>query len=147
MENEPHERQPRTSITGKNSDCVDALIQEKRRMTVHELSGILNISDGSVKTTIKQHLQYMRVRAQWIPHLLTDEHEYTVASDAIVAVQAGRGLFLDSVMTTVETWLHYLMPENKRSSMQWRHPGSPKPKKSENHVLCWVGYGHHLLGL
>ena len=77
VENEPHERRPRTSITGKNSDCVDALIQEKRRMTVHELSGILNISDGSVKTTIKQQLQYMRVRAQWIPHLLTDEHKST----------------------------------------------------------------------
>jgi hypothetical protein len=37
-ENEPHERQPMTSITGENSDCVNALIQENRRITVHELS-------------------------------------------------------------------------------------------------------------
>jgi hypothetical protein len=32
---------------------VDALIQEKRRIAVRELSGILNISDGSVKTISK----------------------------------------------------------------------------------------------
>jgi len=63
VENEPHECWPRTSITGENSDCVDALIQENRRITVHELSGILNISDGSVKTIIKQHLQYLKVCA------------------------------------------------------------------------------------
>jgi len=52
VENEPHERRPRTSITGENRDRIDALIRENRRITVRELSGILNISDGSVKTII-----------------------------------------------------------------------------------------------
>jgi len=56
VDNEPHERQPRTSITGKNSDHADALIRENRRITVCELSAILNISDGSVKIIIKQYL-------------------------------------------------------------------------------------------
>jgi len=56
VKNEPHERRPRTSITGESSDRVDALIWENRRITVRKLSGILNISDGSVKTIIKQHL-------------------------------------------------------------------------------------------
>ena len=54
MENERHERRPRTSITGENSDRVDVLIRENRRITLRELSGILNISEGSVKTIIKQ---------------------------------------------------------------------------------------------
>ena len=77
VENERHERRPRTSITGENSDRVDALIRENRRITVCELSGILNISEGSVKTIIKQHLQYSKVCARWIPRLLTDEHKST----------------------------------------------------------------------
>jgi hypothetical protein len=47
VENEPHERRPRTSVTGENSYHVDALIRENRRITVRELSGILNISEGS----------------------------------------------------------------------------------------------------
>ena len=59
--------------------------------------------------------------------------EYTTASGAIivVAVRAGRGLFLDSIMPTDGTWVHYFTPESKRSSMQWRHAGSPKPKKAK----------------
>jgi len=77
VENEPHERRSRTSLTGENSDRVDALIWENRRVTVREVSGILNISDGSVKTIIKQHLQYSKLCARWIPRLLTDEHKST----------------------------------------------------------------------
>ena len=57
VENEPHGRRPRTSITGENSDRVDALIRENRQITVRELSGILNISDGSVKTISKDSHQ------------------------------------------------------------------------------------------
>ena len=59
--------------------------------------------------------------------------EYTAASGAIiiVAVRAGRGLFLDSIVTTDETWVHYFTPESKRSSMQWCHPESPKTKKAK----------------
>jgi len=59
--------------------------------------------------------------------------EYTGASGAVivVAVRAGRGLFLDSIVTSDETWVHYFTPESKRSSMQWRHPESPKPKKAK----------------
>ena len=63
VENEPHEHRPRTSITGKNSDRVDALIQENGQITDGKLSGILNISDGNVKTIIKLHLQYSKVCA------------------------------------------------------------------------------------
>ena len=86
VENEPHERRPRTSITDENSNCVDALILENRHITVHELSGILNISDGSVKTIIKQHLQYSKVCPLRIPHLLTDKHKHTAASGTVIVV-------------------------------------------------------------
>ena len=52
VENGPYERRPRTSVTGENSDRVDALIWDNRRITVRELFGILNISDGSVTTIL-----------------------------------------------------------------------------------------------
>ena len=77
VENEPLECWPRTSLTGENSDRVHALIRENRRITVCELSGILNINDGSVKTNIKQHLQYSKVCTRWILRLLMDEHKST----------------------------------------------------------------------
>jgi len=60
VENKPHERRTRTFITGENSDRVDAHNRENRRITVREFSGMLNISDGSMKAIIKQHLQYSK---------------------------------------------------------------------------------------
>jgi len=133
VENEPHEHRPRTSITAENRDRVNALIWENRRITVRELSGILNISDGSVKTIIKQHLQYSKLCARLIPLLLTDEHKSTrlqVAQSLLRYEQEG-DIFLDSIVTTDETWVHYFTPGSKCSSMQWRHPESPKPKKAK----------------
>jgi hypothetical protein len=57
VENEPHGRRPMTSITGKNSDRVDALNRENRRITVREFSGMLNISDGSIRAIINLQFQ------------------------------------------------------------------------------------------
>jgi histone-lysine N-methyltransferase SETMAR len=59
--------------------------------------------------------------------------EYTAVSAAIivVAVRAGRGLFLNSIVTTDETWVNYFKPGSKHSLMQWRYPGSPETKKAK----------------
>ena len=37
--------------------------------------------------------------------------------------------FIDRVLTQDETWAHHFDPESKMQSMQWKHPGSPPPKK------------------
>ena len=29
-----------------------------------------------------------------------------------------------------ETWVHHFTPEAKQQSEQWKHPGSPPPKKA-----------------
>ena len=33
------------------------------------------------------------------------------------------------VVTQDDTWVNHFDPEAKKQSMQWRHPGSPAPKK------------------
>jgi hypothetical protein len=57
VENKSHKRWPWTSIAGENSDCVEAFNREKRRITVGEFSGMLNISDGSMKAIINLQFQ------------------------------------------------------------------------------------------
>jgi len=37
--------------------------------------------------------------------------------------------FLRWLVTTDETWLYHYDPEKKQQSMEWRHSGSPHPKK------------------
>ncbi|PNF13621.1 hypothetical protein B7P43_G17418 [Cryptotermes secundus] len=72
VENEPHDRRPRTSITKPNIDRADALIRENRRNTIKELGAMLSISVGSVEDIMKYHLHYRKVNAQWVPRTLTD---------------------------------------------------------------------------
>jgi len=83
---------------GENSDHVNALIRENRRITVHELSGILNISDGSLKTL---HTTPILESVHPMDPAFVDgqTQENMAASGAIVAVRAGRKLFLDSIVT------------------------------------------------
>ena len=37
--------------------------------------------------------------------------------------------YIDQVLTQDETWVHHFYPESKKQSKQWKHPGSPPPKK------------------
>ncbi|PNF14690.1 hypothetical protein B7P43_G10269 [Cryptotermes secundus] len=71
VENEPHDRRPRTSVTKPNIDRADALIRENRRITIKELGAMLSISVGSVET-VKYHLHYRKVNGRWVPRTLTD---------------------------------------------------------------------------
>ena len=72
MENEPHDRRPRTSVTEPNTDRADAVIRENRRITIKELGAMLSISVGSVEDIVKYHLHYRKVNAWWVPCTLTD---------------------------------------------------------------------------
>ena len=146
VENKPHDCWPRTSITGENSGRVDALIWENRWITVRKLSGILNISDGSVKTIIKQHLQYSKVCARWIPRLLTDEHGCTWRNHCCRGTSR-KGTFLGFHRDNGRDVGALLHAREQTFFSAVASLRIPETQKSENHVLCWEGYGHHLLGL
>ena len=53
VENEPHDRRTRTSVTEPNTDRADALIRENRRITIKELGAMLFISVGNVEDIVK----------------------------------------------------------------------------------------------
>jgi len=72
VENESHDRRPRTSITEPNIDRADTLIRENRRITTKELGAMLSISVGSVEDIMKYHLHYRKVNSRWVPCTLTD---------------------------------------------------------------------------
>jgi histone-lysine N-methyltransferase SETMAR len=38
--------------------------------------------------------------------------------------------FLEQTVTEDETWCHHFDQSTKRMSQEWRHPGSPRPKKA-----------------
>ena len=71
------------------------------------------------------------------PAFLTDEHKSSTrlqVAQSLSRYEKEGGIFFffsDSIVTTDETWVHDFTPESKRSSMQWRHAGSPNAKKAK----------------
>jgi len=45
--------------------------------------------------------------------------------------------FLSRLVTTDETWLYHYDPETKQQSVEWRHSGSPGPKKIPSAKIRW----------
>lgn len=134
VENIPHLRRPKTSVTPDNVGTIDQLIRADRRITVRKLSEEVGISVGSVEAIVHNELKYKKVSARWVPRLLTPEQKearLVVATQLLQRYEREGDAFLDSIVTTDETWLHYYTPESKRASMQWKHTTSPTPKKAK----------------
>jgi histone-lysine N-methyltransferase SETMAR len=59
------------------------------------------------------------------PHV----HRKTVGQELLNRYRLERDDFLKNIATGDESWVHHYDPENKRQSMEYRHPGSPSVKK------------------
>ena len=46
-------------------------------------------------------------------------------------LRSGQEEFLNRIITTADTWLHYYDPEGKPESGVWKTPGTPPPKKAK----------------
>ncbi len=146
VENEPHQRRPRTSVNDQNAKAVEKIILEDRRVNIRDIAEELDISVGSVETIIHERLGYRKITARWVPKLLNFEQKFTrreVCTRLLQRYETEGENFLRRVFTTDETWVHYYTPESKRSSMEWRKKDEGAPTKakvtpSAGKVLCTV---------
>ncbi|PNF38656.1 hypothetical protein B7P43_G01208 [Cryptotermes secundus] len=78
VENEPHDRRPRTSITKPNIDRADALIRGNRRITIKELGAMLSISVDLLATDVKEKIRSKRKRGgKWVAFLQDNAWPHT----------------------------------------------------------------------
>ena len=95
---------------------------------MEEIANALNISHGSVSTTLHDRLGMHKLTAR----SLSDEQMVARASVYSALLKRFRSKeddFLSCLVTVDETWVHYYEPENKAQSCQSVGPGSPRPKK------------------
>lgn len=67
VENESHDRRPRTSIKANNISSVRRLIEDDRRRTTSEIASEVGISYGSTYSILTEELGYRKVCARWVP--------------------------------------------------------------------------------
>lgn len=131
LEDEERSGRPSTSINADMTSKVEALILENRRITIEEISNTLKISTGSVHTVIHQGLNMNKVNTKWVPRILTLDMRQTRIKCSREMLDLSTDLsFFDRIVTGDESWVHYYDPETPREAREWKHPGSPTPRRS-----------------
>lgn len=123
---------PSTVTTPEIVDQVHDLILTDRRISAKTIAETLKISRERVAVIIHDHLGMQKLSAKWVPKCLNaDEKRKRVETSRLILqhFELSSDNFLDRLVTVDETWLYHYDPETKQQSMQWRHSGSPRPKK------------------
>lgn len=121
-----------TVTTPVNSSRVERLIQDNRCITFTELEAATGHARSTLYRIVHEHLKMGKVSARWVPKSLNAaqrQQRKDVSSDLLQRYSQDPEGFMSKLVTGDETWLHYHEPETKAQSMQWKHQGSPTPKK------------------
>ncbi|GFG35425.1 hypothetical protein Cfor_01120 [Coptotermes formosanus] len=113
-------------------DIIHTMILVDRRIAAEKIAEILEISRERVGLIICHVLVTKKLSAKCTPKCLNaDLKRYrVVASWAILEhFRWNTAGFLAELVTMDETWIHLHDPETKEQSEEWRHSGSPCPKK------------------
>ena len=84
-----------------------------------------------VHTIIREELKMWKICAKFVPRVLRDQKEGRCHdSRKMVKLINPDPTVLDALVTCDESWIYCYDPETKRRSSQWKHAGSPRPKKA-----------------
>ena len=75
VEDDTHPGRPKTSVTKASIAAVKIVVEQDARLSVKDIASCNCISEGSVQTILKKHLDLRKVCARWVPHLLTEEQK------------------------------------------------------------------------
>ena len=73
-----------------------------------------------------------RICAKFVPRVLREDQKERRCHDSreMVELINSDPAVLDALVTCDERWIYCYDPETKRQSSQWKHVGSPRPKKA-----------------
>ena len=80
-----------------------------------------------------------KLSAHWVPRLMTVDQKHTrltLSRTNLNLFEEDPPNFLRRFVTMDETWVHHFIPEAKQQSKQWKHSGSPPPKKAKTVPLA-----------
>ncbi|CAB3259756.1 unnamed protein product [Arctia plantaginis] len=108
------------------------MVMNDRRITIRKVADDGGISVGSCHKFFSDVLGMKRLASKFVLKLLNFEQKQLrmeVAQESLNEVNNDAEL-LKRVITGDETWVYGYDVETKAQSSQWRHSGSPRPKKT-----------------
>ena len=113
-------------------DQIHEIILEDRRILAKSIAEQLGISRERVGSITLEDLDMRKLSAKWVPKCLNADQKRQRCQSSEQLLEFFRrdpNDFLSRLVIMDETWLYHYDPETKQQSMEWRHSGSPRPKK------------------
>ena len=140
---------PKTVTTLEIIDQIYELILEGHQILAKSIAEQLGITREQVGSIIHEDLDMQKLCAKWVPKCLnTDQKcQWCQSSEQhLEFFQRDPNDFLSRLVNMDETWLYHYDPETKQQTMEWRHSGSPQPKKFRVQKSAEIVLASNVLG-
>ena len=111
---------------------IKYFMDKDRRVSIETISAQFDVSVGTVNTIIREKLKMRKICTKIVPRVLREDQKERRCHDKMEMVELINSdpAVLDALVTCDENWIYCYDPETKRQSSQWKHSGSPRPKRA-----------------
>ena len=111
---------------------IKNFMDKDHRVSIETISAQFDVSVGTVHTIIREELKMRKICAKFVQRVLREDQKERRCHDSreMVELINSDHAVLDALVTCDESWIYCYDPETKRQSSQWKHAGSPRPKKA-----------------
>ena len=112
---------------------IKNFMDKDRRVFIETISAQFDVSVGTVHTIIREELKMQKICAKFVPRVHREDQKGSRCHDnrEMVKLINSDPAVLDALVTCDESWIYCYDPETKRQSSQWKHAGTPIPKKAK----------------
>ena len=117
-------------------------MDKDRRLSIDTIRAQFDVSVVTVYTIIREELKMRTIYAKFVPRVLREDQKKRRCLDSMEMVELINSdpAALYALVTCDESWIYCYEPETKRQSSQWKHAGSPKPKKARQSKLWMINF-------
>ena len=134
LEDDPRPGRPVTIAMPEMVNKDHGIVMTDRQVTERYIASTVGISQERVHSILTEDLEMRKLSARWVPRLLTVDQKHTrrtLSRRNLNLFEEDPANFLKRFVTMDETWVHHFTSETKQQSKQWKHLGSPPPKKAK----------------
>ena len=102
-----------------------------RCMSLQTISAQFDVSVGTVHKIIREELKMRKISTKFVPRVLREDQKEKRCHDSreMVELINSYSAVLDALVICDKSWIYCYNRVTKRQSSQWKHAGSPRPKK------------------
>ena len=113
---------------------IKNFMDKDRRLSIETISAQFDelYTVWELYTIIREELKMRKICARFVPRVLREDQKEKRCHDSkemVELINSDHATF-DALVTCDESWIYCYDPETKRQSFQWKHAGSPRPKKA-----------------